>query len=107
MLPDMSGRTAPKKAPFMSATPDIDLLSDVLQGLRLRARIIKQGRYCGEWALDAAVASGIIFHLIGRGQAWVHREGQREPRTATREPRYIHCTNTGASSGASGPVTTL
>jgi AraC-like DNA-binding protein len=57
----------------------MDLLSDVLQGLRLRARIIKQGRYCGEWALDAAVASGIIFHLIGRGQAWVHREGQREP----------------------------
>jgi AraC-like DNA-binding protein len=75
----MKGRSATKKTIFVSATPDTDLLSDVLQGWRLRARIIKQGRYCGEWALDAADASGIIFHLIGRGQAWVHREGQREP----------------------------
>jgi AraC-like DNA-binding protein len=45
----------------------------------MRARIFKQGSYCGEWALDATGATGTIFHLIGRGQAWVHREGEREP----------------------------
>src|SRR5262245_14756596 len=77
MLPNMAGRTDTNRALFIPKTTDLDLLSDVLQGLWLRARIVKQGSYCGEWALDASGASGIIFHLIGRGQAWVHREGQR------------------------------
>jgi AraC family transcriptional activator of mtrCDE len=57
----------------------MDLLSDVLHSLRIRARIFKQGRYCGEWSLDATGATGTVFHLIGRGQAWVHREGSDEP----------------------------
>ena len=75
----MAGRVGAKRPQFISETTERDLLSDVLQALRLRARIIKQGSYCGEWALHAERPSGIIFHLIGRGQAWVHREGQREP----------------------------
>src|SRR5215470_19491785 len=75
----MSGRVRPKTTDFISETPDGDLLSDVLHTLRLRGRIFKQGSYCGEWALDAAGATGTIFHLIGRGQAWVHRKGEREP----------------------------
>ncbi|HET9650543.1 MAG TPA: AraC family transcriptional regulator [Usitatibacter sp.] len=57
----------------------MDLLSDVLSTLRLRGRIFKQGSYCGAWALDATGATGTIFHLIGRGQAWLHREGGRQP----------------------------
>jgi AraC-like DNA-binding protein len=57
----------------------MDLLSDVLRSLRLRARIFKQGSYCGAWALDSTGTTGTVFHLIGRGQAWVHREGEREP----------------------------
>ena len=75
----MPGRIRTKTANFISETPDIDLLADVLHTLRLRGRIFKQGSYCGEWALDASGATGIIFHLIGRGQAWLHREGVREP----------------------------
>ena len=75
----MSGRVSAETSDFISETTDSDLLSDVLQTLRLRARIFKQGTYCGEWALDAAGATGTIFHLIGRGQAWVHHEGEREP----------------------------
>jgi hypothetical protein len=47
--------------------------------LRLRGRIFRKGSYCGEWALDATGATGTVFHLIGRGQAWLHREGIREP----------------------------
>jgi AraC-like DNA-binding protein len=50
-----------------------------LHRFRLRARIFLQGSYCGSWALDSAGATGTIFHLIGRGQAWVHREGERKP----------------------------
>ena len=54
-------------------------MSDILQTLRLRGRIFKQGSYCGDWALDATGVTGTVFHLIGRGQAWLHREGVREP----------------------------
>src|SRR5512139_3536463 len=75
----MTGRKIAKTADFISETPAPDLLSDVLQTLRLRGRIFKQGSYCGAWALDSTGATGTIFHLIGRGQAWVHREGEREP----------------------------
>ena len=75
----MAARISPKKPDFISKTPDVDLLSDVLHHLRLRARIVRQGSYCGAWALDATGATGTIFHLIGRGQAWVHREREREP----------------------------
>ena len=75
----MAGRKSSKTPDFVSETPEPDLLSDVLQSLRLRGRIFKQGSYCGAWALDATGATGTVFHLIGRGQAFLHREGQREP----------------------------
>lgn len=63
----------------MSETPGFDLLSDVLHSFRLRAGIFKQGSYCGAWALDATGVTRTTFHLIGRGQAWLHREGEAEP----------------------------
>src|SRR5262245_62214530 len=75
----VAGRVSTKATDFISEAPHFDLLSDVLHSLRLRGRIFKQGSYCGRWALDAAGTSGTVFHLIGRGQAWLHREGQREP----------------------------
>ena len=75
----MGGRVSSKRTDFISEAPDIDLLSNVMQSLRLRARIFMQGSYCGTWALDSTGASSAVFHLIGRGQAWVHRERQREP----------------------------
>lgn len=74
-----SGRKRSRKTEFISETPEIDILSDVLQTLRLRGRIFKQGSYSGAWALDAAGATGTVFHLIGRGQAWLHREDEPEP----------------------------
>jgi AraC family transcriptional regulator, activator of mtrCDE len=75
----MVGRVSPKTTDFMSNTPEIDLLSNVLHSLRVRSRIFRQGSYCGAWALDSAGVTSAIFHLIGRGQAWVHREREREP----------------------------
>jgi AraC-like DNA-binding protein len=62
----------------MSETPEYDILSDVLRSLRMRAWIFKQGSYCGDWALDSAGSARATLHLIGRGQAWVHTESQRE-----------------------------
>lgn len=55
------------------------MLSDVLRSFRLRAGIFKQGSYSGAWALDSTGVTRTTFHLIGRGQAWLHREGEREP----------------------------
>lgn len=75
----MAGRISSRTRYFISETPESDLLSDVLQTLRMRGRIFKQGTYCGAWALDATGATGTIFHLVGRGQAWLHQEGEREP----------------------------
>jgi AraC family transcriptional activator of mtrCDE len=75
----MAVRKSIKTSNFVSDTPESDLLSDVLQTLRLRGRVFKQGSYSGEWALDATGATGTVFHLIGRGQAWLHVEGAREP----------------------------
>jgi AraC family transcriptional regulator, activator of mtrCDE len=75
----MARRISSKTLSFISETPESDLLSDVLQALRLRGRIFKQGSYCGSWALDAAGFTGTVFHLIGRGQAWLHRQGDRAP----------------------------
>lgn len=75
----MSGRKSSKKPDFVSETPNIDLLTGVLRSLRMRARIFLQGRYCGAWALDSAGAKHTVFHLVARGQAWVHREGERAP----------------------------
>lgn len=54
-------------------------MTDVLHWLRFRARVFRQGAYCGAWALDSAGSTNTIFHLIGRGQAWVHSKGEREP----------------------------
>ena len=75
----MAGRVSAKASDFISEPPETDILSDVLQTLRLRGRIFKQGSYCGAWALDSSGSTGTIFHLIGRGQAWLHREDEREP----------------------------
>jgi AraC-like DNA-binding protein len=75
----MRGRRSTKTSDFISETPEVDLLSDVLHTLRLRGRIFKQGSYSGDWALDATGVTGTVFHLIGRGQAWLHREDEREP----------------------------
>jgi AraC family transcriptional regulator, activator of mtrCDE len=75
----MAVRKSARTSDLISETPESDLLSDVLHSLRLRGRVFKQGSYAGEWALDATGATGTVFHLIGRGQAWLHREGEREP----------------------------
>ena len=75
----MAVRKSTEKADFISQTPDRDLLSAVLASLRLKVGIFQQGSYCGGWALDAGRVSHAVFHLVGRGQAWVHRAGEREP----------------------------
>lgn len=75
----MAVRVSSKRPGFMPETPDMDILSDVLHSFRLRARIFQKGSYCGAWALDSTGMSRATFHLIGRGQAWLHHTGERAP----------------------------
>lgn len=65
----------------MSENPNIyldnpDALSSVLSGLQLSAEVYSDGNYCGAWAVDTSGSRRIPFHLIGRGEAWLHMEEQ-------------------------------
>jgi AraC-like DNA-binding protein len=81
MLRGMTEQKSANTPDIVSETPEQDPLSDVLRSLHLRARIFKQGSYCGAWALEPTGVTQTVFHLIGRGQAWVHTAGAREPMT--------------------------
>lgn len=53
-----------------------DALSAVLSQLQLTAEVYSEGDFCGAWALDTSGSRRIPFHLIGKGEAWLHIEGQ-------------------------------
>jgi AraC family transcriptional activator of mtrCDE len=55
---------------------DPDALSAVLSHLKLSAEVYKDGDYCGTWAVDTSGSRRIPFHLIGRGEAWLHVDDQ-------------------------------
>jgi len=53
-----------------------DALSSVLSRLQLNAEVYSDGDFCGTWGVDTSGSRRIPFHLIGRGEAWLHVEGQ-------------------------------
>lgn len=53
----------------------MDALSQILQRLRLRAEILAHVAYCGNWAVDTSGKRMASFHLIQRGNCWLHTEG--------------------------------
>lgn len=72
-------RHSPNRPSFMSERPQNDVLSSVLHSLRLRVGLFKNGAYRGPWALDVGGVGKPTFHLIGRGQAWVHHRELTHP----------------------------
>ena len=65
----------------MSNSPSFELdnpdaLSSVLSQLQLTADVYSDGDFCGAWALDTSGSRRIPFHLVGKGEAWLHVEGQ-------------------------------
>ena len=65
----------------MSNNPNIfldnpDALSSVLSRLDLKADVYVNGDFCGAWAVDSSGSRRIPFHLVGRGEAWLHLEGE-------------------------------
>ena len=63
----------------MPETPQFDILSNVLHSFRVNARICLRGSFCGKWALDSGGFKGSVFHLVGRGAAWLHAETLEQP----------------------------
>ncbi|MEX1994116.1 MAG: AraC family transcriptional regulator [Steroidobacteraceae bacterium] len=49
-----------------------DVLTSILRTLRLRVRLMSRGDYCGQWALDSGERNKATFHLVGRGELWMH-----------------------------------
>ncbi len=63
------------------STNDIqdDALTHFLAKARFDARIFLHRSFCGSWAINTAGSGKVPFHLIDKGSAWVHVEGN-EPK---------------------------
>lgn len=51
---------------------DLDALTLLVDGLRLRARLTYWGGVCGDWLMDHNSDTAIWFHLLSKGEGWVH-----------------------------------
>ena len=65
----------------MSKNPNVyldnpDALSSVLSQLQLGAEVYVDGDFCGAWAVDTSGSRRVPFHLVGRGEAWLHMSDQ-------------------------------
>lgn len=50
----------------------MDALTSLANGLNLRAKLAYAGGVCGRWMMDHNSENSIWFHLLGKGQGWVH-----------------------------------
>lgn len=50
----------------------MDTISDILRLLNLRASVYFHSSFCGEWAMDGRNDYRATFHLIARGNCWLH-----------------------------------
>lgn len=57
----------------------MDVLSDVLRLLRLRASVFFHAGFCGNWSVDSSGSGKATFHLIARGACWLHMPERDEP----------------------------
>lgn len=56
----------------------MDVLSDLLRLLRLRASVFFHASVCGAWSVDSSGENKATFHLIARGACWLHLP-ERDP----------------------------
>ena len=57
----------------------MDVLSDILRSLRLRAEVFLHACFRGDWAVDTSGDRRATFHLVARGGAWLHMPEMQEP----------------------------
>jgi len=54
----------------------IDTLSQLLERVQIDAQLFRHQDYCGHWTIDNSGSGLIPFHLIDKGQGWLHMEGE-------------------------------
>lgn len=70
---------------FMSIHPDIayiltmDVLSEILRTLHLRATVFLHACFRGDWAVDTSGERRATFHMVARGGCWLHMPDEVEP----------------------------
>lgn len=57
----------------------MDVLSDVLSVLHLRAHVFFQASLCGAWSVDASGSGKATYHVIARGNGWLHMSTHSAP----------------------------
>lgn len=57
----------------------MDPLTSLLDGLRLRAKLFYVGGVCGRWAVDHNSDTAIWFHLVTKGNGWIHSPVWQQP----------------------------
>ena len=56
-----------------------DILSDYLQTLQMRAAVFADPTVCGNWQVSSIHMPGPSFHLIARGNGWLHLNNGAPP----------------------------
>ncbi len=54
----------------------MDALTDVLRRLRLRTNVFLHSSFCGAWAVGTSGQGKAAFHVIARGDCWLHLAGE-------------------------------
>jgi len=55
----------------------VDALTLLVEGLRLRAKLTYWGGVCGDWLMEHNFPAAISFHLLSKGEGWVHSPTQK------------------------------
>lgn len=59
----------------------MDVLSDVLKLLHLKASVYFHANFCGTWSINPPKSNKAAFHIIERGTCWLHMPTEQEPIT--------------------------
>lgn len=59
----------------------MDVLSDLLKLLHLKASVYFHASFCGAWSLSSPISSKATFHIIERGTCWLHIPNEPDPIT--------------------------
>ena len=57
----------------------MDVLSDILKTLHLRAEVFLHACFRGDWAVDTSGEHRATFHIVARGGCWLHMPSEEEP----------------------------
>jgi len=57
----------------------MDALTPLINGLNLHAKLVYSGGVCGRWLMDHNSETSVWFHLVSKGQGFVHSKRWQTP----------------------------